>query len=73
MFIYSYLTKTFQKQTKMTEEEGEKEINAITNQNKWSAAWTNKDGGHKESCKEIFEELVKKRLDEIKESTNDLN
>ena len=71
MLIYSHLRKAFQKQTKTIEEEGGK--NVITNQNKWSAALINKEVGHKQNCKEIFEELVKERLDEIKEWINYLN
>ena len=36
-------------------------------------ALTNKDDDHKDSCKDIFEELVKERFDEIKELTNEIN
>ena len=35
-------------------------------------ALTNKDD-HKDNCKEIFEELVQGRFDEIKELTNEIN
>ena len=34
---------------------------------------TNKDDDHKDNYKEIFEELVKERFDEIKELTNEIN
>ena len=37
------------------------------------AALTNKDDGHKDNCKQIFEELVKERFDEIKELTDEIN
>ena len=36
-------------------------------------ALTNKDDDHKDNCKDIFEELVKERFDEIKELTNEIN
>ena len=51
----------------------EKKIVAITNQSKRLAALNNKDGDHKDNHKEIFEELVKERFDEIKELTNEIN
>ena len=44
----------------------EESIDAIANQNEWLAGLTNK-GDHKDSYKEIFEGLVKERLNEIKE------
>ena len=36
-------------------------------------ALTNKDEDHKDNYKEIFEELVKERFDEIKELTKEIN
>ena len=36
-------------------------------------ALTNKDDEHKDNYKEMFEELVKERFDEIKELTNEIN
>ena len=36
-------------------------------------ALTDKDDYHKDNYKEIFEELVKKSFDEIKELTNETN
>ena len=42
-FTYSPLRKAFEKQTKMIEEQGRKQINAITNQNGRLTASTNKE------------------------------
>ena len=56
----------------MIEEKGTKKVDAITNQNERSAALANKDD-YKDDHKEIFEELVKERFDEIKESTDEIN
>ena len=50
---------------KNKEEQGKKQIDAITNQTKKLEALTYKDGDHKD--KEIFKELVKESFDEIKE------
>ena len=36
-------------------------------------ALTNKNDDHKDNYKEIFEELVKGRFDEIEELTNEIN
>ena len=47
-FTHSPLGKSFEKQTKTTEEQGRKQIDAITNQNEKLAALTNKDD-HKEN------------------------
>ena len=44
----------------------------MTHQNERIAALTNKDD-HKDNCKEMFEELVKERFDEIKELTDEIN
>ena len=57
-FTYSPLGKAFEKQIKTMEDQGRKQINAITNQNKRLAALTNKNDD-KDNYKEIFEELVK--------------
>ena len=71
-FTYSSLGKALEKQTKMIEDQGRKQIDTITNQNKRLAALTNKDD-HQDNYKEIFEELVKERFDEIEELTNEIN
>ena len=71
-FTYSPLGKTFEKQTKTIEEQERKQIDAITKQNKRLVALTSKDD-HKDSYKEIFEELVKERFDEIKELSDKIN
>ena len=65
-FTYSLLRKAFEKQTKTIEEQGKKQVDAITNQNKRLEALTNKNN-HKSIYKEIFDKLVKEKLDEIKE------
>ena len=49
-----------------------KQNDDITNQNKRLVALTN-DDDHKCNYKKIFEELVKERLNEIKELTNEIN
>ena len=64
-FTYSLLGKAFEKQAKTIAEQGRKQIDAITNQSERLAALTNKDE-RKDNYKEIFEELVEKRFDEIK-------
>ena len=63
-FIYFPLGKVFEQRIK--------QIGSIANQNKRLAALTNK-GNHKDICKEIFEKLVKEKLNEIKELTWELN
>ena len=65
-FTYFPLGKTFEKQIKTIEEQGEKQVDAITNQGKILKALTNKNG-HKSIYKKIFDYIVKERLDEIKE------
>ena len=60
-FTYSPLGKAFEKQTKTSEEQGKKQIDAIANQNKILEAITNKDD-HKSIYKEIFDKLVKKNM-----------
>ena len=71
-FPYTSLGKAFEKQTKTTEDQGRKQVVAITNKSKRLAATTNKDD-HKDNYKETFEELVKERFDEIKELTDEIN
>ena len=61
---YSPLGKSFEKQTKMIEEQGRKQMDAIMNQNERLMV-TNKDD-HKNNYEEIFEGLVKERFNEIK-------
>ena len=53
--------KSFEKQTKTTEEQGRKQIDAATNQKE------------RLSTKEIFENLVKEKFDEIQELTDEIN
>ena len=57
-FTYSPLRKAFDKQAKMIEEQGKKEIDLIRNQNKRLAVLTNKDDAHKDNYKKIFEDLL---------------
>ena len=57
-FTYSPLRKAFEKQAKMIEEQGKKEIDLIRNQNKRLAVLTNKDDAHKDNYKKIFEDLL---------------
>ena len=64
-FTYSPLGKSLEKQTKTIEDQRRKQIDTIAKQNERLAALTNKDD-HKDSCKEIFEELVKVRFDEMR-------
>ena len=54
------------------EDQERKQTDAITNQKKRLAALTNKDDENL-SHKEIFEELVRERFDEIRELTNEAN
>ena len=71
-FAYTPLGKAFEKQTTKTiEEQGKKQIDAIANQNKGLEALTNKDD-HKSIYKEIFDQLVNKNFDEIKELTDEI-
>ena len=58
-FAYSLLGTAFAKQTKAIEDQGEKQIDTITNR--------------KDNYKEIFEKLAKERFDEIKELTNEIS
>ena len=75
-FTYSPLRKTFEKQIKTIEEQGKKQIDAITNQNERLAALTNKDDhkdDHKYIHKEKFDKLVKEKFDGIKELTYEID
>ena len=71
-FTYSPLRKALEKQRKIIEDQGRKEIDAISSQDERLVALTNKDD-NKNNYKEIFEELVKERFDEIKELTDEKN
>ena len=71
-FKYSPLGKAFENQTKTIEKQGRKQIDSITNQNEMLATLTNKND-HKDNYKEIFEELVTERFDEITELANEIN
>ena len=70
-FSNSPLGGVFEKQ-KTIEEQGKKQIDAITDQNKRLEALTNKDN-HKSICKEIFDKVGKERFDEIKELTHEID
>ena len=61
----SPLAKSIEKQRKTFEDQGRKQIDAITNQNEILAALTNKDD-HKDNYKEIFEKLISERFDKKK-------
>ena len=63
-FTYSPLGKAFENQTKTIEELG--------GFSRASKTLTSKDY-HEDNYREIFEELVKERCDEIKELTNEIN
>ena len=52
-------------------EQGRKQTDAIKSQNERIAALTNKDD-HKDNYKEIFEELVKGKFDEIRKLTDEI-
>ena len=71
-FSYSPLGKVFEKETKMTEEKDEKQIDAITDQKKRLETLSNKDD-HKSIDKKIFDRVVIERFDEIKELTNEID
>ena len=64
--LYFPWGKAFKKQTKTIEEQGKKQIDAITNQNKRLNALTNKED-HKSIYKEIFDKLVKEKFDAMQE------
>ena len=61
-FTYSLLGKALEKQRKTIHDQERKQIDAITIQNERLAALTNKDD-HKDNYKEIFEKLIKERLE----------
>ena len=71
--IYLFVFRKSFWKTSKNEEEGKKQIDAILNESKRLVALTNKDDDHKDNYKEVFEELVKKKFDEIKELTNEIN
>ena len=71
-FTYSPLGKAFEKQTKTIEEQERKQIDSITNQNERLATLTYKDD-HKNIYKELFEKLVKEKLNEIKQLNFEIN
>ena len=71
--IYLFLFRKSFWKTSKNEEEGKKQIDAIPNKNKRLVALTNKGDDHKGNYKEVFEELVKEKFDEIKELTNEIN
>ena len=75
-FTYSPLGKTFEKQIKTIEEQGKKQIDAITDQNEGLAALTNKNDhrdDHKYIHKEKFDKLAKEKFDGIKELTYEID
>ena len=63
---HSSLGKAFEKQTKTIEEQGRKQIDAITNQKKRLVFLTNQDD-HRDIYKEIFDKIVKEKHDRIRE------
>ena len=68
-FTYSHLGKAFEKQTKTIEDQGEREIKAIQNQGEIKTikkyTYDNEDTPLISKQKEIFNELVDKRIEEI--------
>ena len=54
------------------EEQGKKQTDAITNQNKGLEALTNKDD-HKNVYEKIFDKLVKEKFDEIRELSDEID
>ena len=71
-FTYSPLGKALEKQA--IEEQKEKQIDAITNQEKKRlAALANKDDDPKDKYQKTFEDLVKERFDEIRELFDEIN
>ena len=61
-FTYSSILKAFEKQIKRIEEQGKKQIDAITNQNGRLEAFTTRND-HKSIYKEVFDKLVKEKFD----------
>ena len=68
-FTYSPLGKVFEKQIKITEQQGEKQIKAIQNQGELKIiqkySYSDKDSPVISKQKEVFNELVDERLEEI--------
>ena len=60
-FTYSPLGKAYEKQAKAIEEQGRKQIDAITYQNERLAVLTNRDD-HKDIYKKIFDKTVKELI-----------
>ena len=76
MFRYSPLGKAFEKQAKTIEEQGRKQIDAITNQNEKLSALTNKNDNrddHRDIYKEVFDKIVKEKFDGIRELTDEID
>ena len=69
---YSPLGKAFEKQTKTIEEQGKKQIDAITNQSQELEILTNKDN-LKSDYKETLDKVVKEKLGKIEELTNEID
>ena len=73
-FAYSPLGKAFEKQTKMIEDQGEKQIKAIKDNKK---QLDNKQPGNNELLfskeREIFKNIYNKRLDKINELSKKVN
>ena len=65
-FIYSPLEKAFEKPTKTSEGQGKNKRCYYESKQKISGFGFNKYDDHKVNYKEMFEELVKERFDEIK-------
>ena len=76
-FTYSSLEKAFDKQIKTTEDQGEKQIKAIQDQGRAKTIkkydYNDKDNPLILKQKEIFNELVDERLDEITELDETVN
>ena len=60
-FTYSPLGKAYEKQAKAIEEQGRKQIDAITYENEILAVLTNRDD-HKDIYKKIFDKTVKELI-----------
>ena len=71
--IYLFVFRKSFWKTSKNEEEGKKQIDGIPIKSKKLVALTNKGDDHKDNYKEVFEELVKEKFDEIKELTNEIN
>ena len=75
-FIYSPLGKAFKKQTKTTEDEGEKQIKAIRDKSKENKKYSNY--GYKNELllskeREIFRDIYNDRLDQTERVSNDVD